>query len=390
MSAHLGDRLNRYRRYAGLTQTELARRSRVSASLIRQLEQGVRDTTRLETAHRLARALGITTSTLIAEHRDAAPDEPAGSSWDQWRRALDNPQMVDEVPTVGAVRSGLARMARSYTAGEYQVIMDLMPTLLVDAQALHEAAGAHGQAQALYADALTMTGRVMTQHRQFDLAEQALDAAAHVSPDQTHTVNTINTRCWLLLRRGRLEECRELAERTADDTEPRITRATSEELSAWGWMLIKVAACGVRDNRPDDADDAMKAATAAAAMLGRPEATSVVTVTPYSSALVATQRAEHAVVRDRPDVALRITEAMDASGHRTSSGNHRRHLVNKALAQVQLKKYSAATDTLMGLDVAAPLWLEQQQSARTVVELIVKRRRTLSPEMRHLASRLVP
>jgi transcriptional regulator with XRE-family HTH domain len=58
----LGGRLVSVRKRCGLTQRDLARRAGVSMSLIRQIEQGERDTTQLQTARKLAVALSVPTS----------------------------------------------------------------------------------------------------------------------------------------------------------------------------------------------------------------------------------------------------------------------------------------------------------------------------------------
>lgn len=53
----------------------------------------------------------------------------------------------------------------------------------------------------------------------------------------------VSTQCWLLLRRGRLAAAQELATQWADEVEPRISRATPAELSAWGWLLLAGLRC---------------------------------------------------------------------------------------------------------------------------------------------------
>ncbi|MEE1938170.1 hypothetical protein V1L54_01845 [Streptomyces sp. TRM 70361] len=109
-----------------------------------------------------------------------------------------------------------------------------------------------------------MTGWLLTQTRRYEVASEALERSLDDSSDRLQAAATVNTVCWLLLRQGQLAEARELAARWADDTEPRISRATPSELSVWGWMLLRMSAAAVRDNRPGEAEDALRLARAAA------------------------------------------------------------------------------------------------------------------------------
>ncbi|MGK8466690.1 helix-turn-helix domain-containing protein [Nocardia cyriacigeorgica] len=38
-----------------------------------------------------------------------------------------------------------------------------------------------------------------------------------------------------------------------DRIEPRLSAATTREISTWGWLLLRSSAAAVRDNRPDEA-----------------------------------------------------------------------------------------------------------------------------------------
>ena len=64
------DRLRRLRLRAGLTQTQLARKARVSKRAIETTEQGV-SVPLLTTAERLARALGVSLRELVGGRKDS-------------------------------------------------------------------------------------------------------------------------------------------------------------------------------------------------------------------------------------------------------------------------------------------------------------------------------
>src|SRR5215470_4038037 len=84
----IGARIRDARRRRGLLQRELARDAGVSVSLVRKLEQGDYDGgLRLETVHRLAVVLDVTTSALMSEP-DAPDAGPGGlAMWDATRQA---------------------------------------------------------------------------------------------------------------------------------------------------------------------------------------------------------------------------------------------------------------------------------------------------------------
>jgi transcriptional regulator with XRE-family HTH domain len=66
----LGDRLKRLRELAGLSQNELANRAGVSRPIISDLESNKRRNTTVDTAKRLARALGVSLDMLVGMDED--------------------------------------------------------------------------------------------------------------------------------------------------------------------------------------------------------------------------------------------------------------------------------------------------------------------------------
>ncbi|MDH6110643.1 transcriptional regulator with XRE-family HTH domain [Kitasatospora sp. MAP12-15] len=64
---HLGDRLSRLRRLAGLTQEGLAEKSGVSADVVKKLEQKRKHSARLPTLHALAKGLGVELTSLLGD-----------------------------------------------------------------------------------------------------------------------------------------------------------------------------------------------------------------------------------------------------------------------------------------------------------------------------------
>ncbi len=110
-------------------------------------------------------------------------------------------------------------------------MVDLLPRLIRDSHAL---VSVNDEGRAVRSEVMQIAGRLMTQTRNYAAADLAFEAVERDAPDEVHGAALANNRCWLLLRRGRLAEASDLAIRWADDLEPRLSRATAGELSAWG------------------------------------------------------------------------------------------------------------------------------------------------------------
>ncbi|MGA8114760.1 MAG: helix-turn-helix domain-containing protein [Actinocatenispora sp.] len=387
MSANVGDRLRQVRKRRGLTQRELARRSGVSLSLVRKLEQGERADTRLETVRRFAVTLGVPTTQLMAgPPPDGDDDAAAAGRWEPVRQALlgtaDESTDLDEPPTVAGVRHAVGHVVPLFSGDRFAELRTVLPPLLRDVDALaHDAP----EGRALRERVLQLTGWLLTQTRQFDTAESALRDALDNATGPLQAAATVNTLCWLLLRRGRLTDADELAARWADDTEPRLSRATPAELCTWGWLLLRLSAGAVRDNRSEDADDALRLAQAAAVALGREVTPGDDFLRRFGPVTVALKRTENAMVTDRPREVLRLSAAISPGRLRPTSNNRNRHLLDVADAHVRVRQYAKAVEILSGLRSDAPQWLPHQRYARDILTRVLTGRRTLTAEMRTLA-----
>ncbi|GAA2957054.1 helix-turn-helix domain-containing protein [Streptomyces enissocaesilis] len=385
MGANVGERLREVRKRRGLSQRELANESGVSLSLIRKLEQGEREDTRLETVRRLAAALRVPTTQLVIA---SCGEDDAVDANDQWKpvcRALltsSAVDTVDEPPTAAGVRQALDAAMPLFSGDRFVELSTILPSLLRDADALVRS---DPEGRVVRARILQLTGWLLTQMRQFDAAEAALERSMDESSDRLHGAATASVMCWLLLRRGRLGEARDLASRWADEVEPRLSRATPAELSAWGWLLLRMSAAAVRDNRPGEAEDAIRLAHAAAVALGREYTPEGNFLQAFGPVTVALKRAENAMVVDRPDLVLKLAAKVPVQGMRPTSNNRNRHLLDVANAHARTRQYAEAVDILTGIRATAPQWFPKQRYARDIVSGILARRRTLTPEMRSLA-----
>ena len=254
----------------------------------------------------------------------------------------DAPTAAAEPVSVRSLEAALSHATRLYHDNEYEHLACVLPRLN---QSLNDAES---------------TGNV-------------LDAASAVI-----------TLCWLLIVERQFEAMRHLATEWADRVEPRLSGATTRELSTWGWLLLRASAAVVRDNRPDEADEMMRLA-AAGAVAVRPESGPYHQYwTTFDPATVAMKRVENTVVDDHPDVALRLARDIPPD-RRPTSDNRNWHLIDVSAAHLELRHYDAAFDVLASLSRDARPWLIEQRSARDLLGRIISKRRTLTPEMRELA-----
>lgn len=380
-SEHIGGRVREVRRRRGMTQRELAKAARVSVSLVSKLEQGELTDTRLETARRLAVALRVPTTRLVQR---GEPSERVAEYWQPLQRAVEvESAQPPEEPTVQAVRQGLAGARAAYFESRMGDLSDLLVPLLREADALGESADARN----LRSHLLHLAGSTLTQAHQFGAAETALRRAMDDATDRLRGASVITTWSWLLLRQGRFEESRQLATRWADDVEPRpVSRATPEELAAWGWLLVQASAASLRDNRPGEAADTMRLARAAALMTGRELPTGPRRLATWGPVTVAYKRAERSAVLDRPGEVLETAQRLTAVGTgQVRSTEFHRHRLDVAKAHVMLRQYGEAVEVLTEVHQTAPEWLSNQRYARDTMAEVIRRRRTLTPQMLTLA-----
>lgn len=380
----IGQRVSATRKRRGLTQRELADVSGVSVSLIRKIEQGERDSVRLETLRKLAVGLRVRTSILQGERHDAEwADAQTEDLWGPVRRALagaTDSGPSDEPVSVGGVQGAIDEIRPMLGTHQYQTIAQRLPGIMRDADALDGEDGRNVRVRLL-----SMVGFLLTQNRQFDIAEQTLGAAIDQATDVYDAAGAANTLTWALLRQGRIAEAEKFAVDWADRIEPRFSRATTKELALWGRLWLYAANASVRDNVESRADDALALARAAAHRIGREVLSDNHSVRAFGPISVAHNTAETYAITGRPDKALAIAAATPAPTLQPTGAGRLRHRLDVASAHSQLGQYAASVSVLSELQTTAPEWLAQQRYARDILGGIVKDRRTLTADMRELA-----
>jgi transcriptional regulator with XRE-family HTH domain len=376
-----GSLVREIRKRRGLSQGELANLAGLSLSYVRKLEQGTLPGTRIQTFRKIAIALRVPTSRLLAERETVDDAEPAmADRWQPVRQALEGRYTpVAEPPTAEGVRDAADHVVPLFASNAYAELSTVLPPLLRDADALQ------AEGRAVRAFLLRMSGWVLTHLGQYETAELALRRAFDDADDRLEVAACARIYCWLLLHTGRLEQCWVSGIRWADDLEPRISTATPADLSAWGWLQMHNSAAAMRDNRPGDADDAMKIAKAAAARIGHEYSHRVDFLRTFGPVTVSMKHAENMMVDDKPDKVLAAAATIRPHAARATKNNRNRHFLDVASAHARVRDYSQALTVLTSLRAEAPEWLPRQREAHEVMRAIITRRRTLTPEMRDLA-----
>jgi transcriptional regulator with XRE-family HTH domain len=269
---HLGDRLSRLRRMAGLTQEQVSQRSGVSVDVIRKLEQRRKHSARLPTLHAIAKGLGAEVTTLLGDPPGIAsngdPDPPALVDL---RRAV-MPSLTPKPPdasdlgslSIGVLRQEIADGWSLYHCAEFARLIPVVPGIIADARLLaavgtpeQKAAGA-----AALGKTLQLAGHLSIRLGKTDLALSALEraaAAANDSDDPLLTPMVHNSVAWAYQRQNRLDDAEELAITTADDLE-RGTLGNAARLRVWGGLLMSAATSAARMGNYDQARDMMTTA----------------------------------------------------------------------------------------------------------------------------------
>jgi hypothetical protein len=211
---------------------------------------------------------------------------------------------MEEQPTAEGVGAAVRAAQPLFTENRYAELGALLPALLRDADVL----GVEGRL--VRTRLLHLAAVLLVQTRQFASAEMALMRALDDAPDRLDAAAAVNTRCWLPVRQGLVGELLELASRWADEIEPRFTRATMPELSAWGGLMLRVSTAAVRNNQPGEAEDALRLAHAAGARMGVEFAPPADFARTFGPVKVAMRRAENALIEGRPDRVLALAESI--------------------------------------------------------------------------------
>lgn len=398
--ASISDRVRELRRRRGMTQEELAEQAGLSLAVIKKLEQG--GTCRMETYHQLARALGVTTVWFAS----AGSPEPAEATVDDvvladMRSAINPPVGLSgsplygtadgDHPDLGRLTGAVNAVAAKYHADAYDDLAKLMPALVRSAHhhvAAYDSGDEHRKALRVRADITGLAGRYLIQIRAHDLALIALHASLRDAleiEDIPLAAASVSSQAWAMLRQGRLAEVERLCVDTADQIEPKMSKATPDELSGWGYLLLRAASAAARNNRADEAREYVRAAGAAGARLGRQheDLAGHVAFGPLTPALLGP---EIELLDGHPDRALELARDVPRDVGAGNTSGWDRHRLDVARAKMQTGDAEKATEIMSTVRAEHPAWLRYQQYGRDIVrELLETRPRMPSQAMLDLA-----
>ncbi|WP_433426410.1 helix-turn-helix domain-containing protein (plasmid) [Microtetraspora malaysiensis] len=398
-STEPGARLRELRKRRGLTQEELAEQAGLSLAVIKKIEQG--GTARMETYRQIAQVLGVQTVWFVSP---GSPRPTTDTGDDtvlaEMRSAVTPPIGFDGSPILGTadyddialprLRDAAVALGRAYHADRYDDLAHLLPALVRSAHyhvlRFDDDGDDRAEAYRLRSAVLGLAGRYLIQVRAHDLALISLQRAqqdALVIGDMPLAAAAMSSQAWAMLRQGRFWEVEQLCAQAADRIEPRMSTATTDEVAAWGKLLMRASAGAVRNNRPEEANEYLTLAETAATRVGREHMLAgQFAFGPLSAAL---QRPENAMIEGRPDVALEAMANLPRGVGRTNSSTRNRARLDEARALIRMGDADKATDVMAGLRHTAPEWLRYQQAARDVTsEIVESRTRTLSNEQRNL------
>jgi transcriptional regulator with XRE-family HTH domain len=383
----VGRHIRRLRTDAHMTQAELAAAAGVSLDLIRKLEQEVRYTASIASLHKIARALDVEITELLAK-TSALPAPTESSGVVAMRRVLTS---IDDLlgeyseqiepASVEDMRRAVTYAWGAYWAGRYEQLGEVLPIALLSARAADDSASADLAAQLYQVAACTL---VHLGHP--DAAHLALREGLRLAQAGDEPLRVVALRgsvAWLLLTQGRFAESHRLALATARGIEPG-SQTQAPRMSLWGSLLLSGATAAGRDGKAGTAEELLGEAANVARHTGHRNDFEV----PFGPDQVTMQTVDVQVVTEAYSAALKTARGMPRDTPLPLAARAR-HLADRALAQARLNMDSAALDTLCAMHNLAPVWAKYQTQPRMVVqELLARERRVRTPRLRELATRL--
>lgn len=378
----VGKRVADARRRRGWSQQELAIRAGYSKSAITKIERGDYESLKRPAVLRLAEALSVAASSLLGQPDADPPDSGEVTAWRAVRHAVGGRHeggTDGQPPSRAHVEQGVASAVRLTLASRHAALRAALPALLRDADMLASAGTTH-DSLILRARARLLAGYMLGQTWQLDAARDAMSLAlddAAADPGTGRAAAAWLT--WVLLRSGDLDGCAALASDWADRCEPRMTRASRDEIAGWGRFQLALATAAARDNRPGEAASALRWARTAATAAGTDYIPASDPWRVFGPRTVEMAAGEIAVVQRRYGQALEITAGVDGRRFPVPR-NWLRSRLDVAAAHAARREDHEAVATLVAVRAAAPEWLAQQRGARGTLGVVAKRCKRRYPE----------
>lgn len=380
VNEHLGYKLRRARKLAGLTQEGLSERSDVSVDVIRQLEQRRKGSARLPTLHALSKGLGVELTSLLGD----PPGVPSNGEGDPpqmvaLRRAIMPPLYAPapepsgvETLTVELLRAEIADAWTLYHEAEFGRLMEILPGVIADARQTASVGTDEERAggQAALGKALQLGGHLSIRMGKTDLALSSLEraiAAADASSDPLLGPMIANSVAWAYQRQNRLDDAIAVALYAADRV--KSTRFDDAEgVKVWGGLTMSAATSYARSRDYEHADTMMRAAEKEAVRVGKmPTSEDNRMVSVFSKSSVRIERVRLAVQFGHPEEALKLAKGMRLSKD-TPPSWRTWLLLDVARAHTDVGNAEGAVKALESLRRFAPTWMRHHTLAVSIVE----------------------
>jgi transcriptional regulator with XRE-family HTH domain len=278
-----------------------------------------------------------------------------------------------EPATLAELEATTSRCWDLYWAGRYaEAGAVVAPFMTAAAARLHEQPdGEQAAALAVLSDAYRIAGYVANLMGARDLAYAAIghaQAAAERAADPMRVALVRSGRSWVYLRDARLPEALRLAEKAAADIEPRFSRATPEELTAYGSHVNFAAVVASRMGDKQRAADFLSQSHATGARMGREVRAHGTLFGPVSAT---TQAVGINVALGQTGKALDLIKSIHDVSSLTEAAQHR-YAMDKALAHADAKQWGLALDTLEETLTSAPDWARHQALPGVIVQKVGK------------------
>lgn len=362
-----------------IRQSDLAEMTGLSLPTIQAAEQDKRLT--LPTLMQIAGAFGVDTSVILGQQ---APRRAMEQKDRAMMRALSravhdtaagmlpddaDPATLDELAEITTKTWDL------YWAGRYAEAGALAAPFITSAAARlrEQPDGEQAAAWGVLSDAYRLAGYVANLMGSRDLAYAAIgqsQAAAQHAGDDLRQALVASGRAWVYLRDARLPEALKLAEKSAVDIEPRFSRATKEELVAYGSHVNFAAVVASRMGDKERAADYLSQSHATGARMGGEYRAHGTLFGPVSAT---TQAVGINVALGQTGKALTLIKGLHDDDLQELSGAARnRYAMDKAMAQADAKMWDASLDTLEQALLEAPEWGRHQALPSVIVQKVGK------------------
>lgn len=268
---------------------------------------------------------------------------------------------VAEAPSIRELQEAVDRCWRLYWTGDYTQVGVLAAPLLVSAAARlrEQPVGEQAPAWVALSDAYRISAYVSNLMGARDLAYAAIghakDAAERAADDMRQALVT-SGRAWIYLRDARLDDALRLAEKAAVDIEPRFSKATAAELTAYGSHINFSAVVASRMKNRDRVADYLSQSHAVGARMGQEHRAYGTLFGPMTAT---TQAVGINTSLGQVGKALALIDSIHDVSTLTDAAQHR-YAMDKAMAQADARMWEASLTTLETELVRAPQWAKHQ------------------------------